>query len=235
LGRTDPGSGRACKGSQYWIQTLVRDARMRQELNGILRDTLEWLSPLEKERYAEYELRDPVLLGKLGLDGAEGLFGFWPEKQPVWDGIAVGNDGGNGGRTLYLIEAKAHPGEMESRMRAKNPESVRKILQAMRHIHDTCFPAGEFPLWTDRYYQLANRLTFLQYLRNAAAAGTMGDITEVRLVLLYFAEDYTYRKTGAAVWREHLDTVYSRMLGVPVLPREITSVLYSVPPADMLS
>ena len=92
--RTDP-AGRAFAGSQRQIQTYVNlhpDAlnaailRAFPEL-GKASVELEWVSPLEKDGFAEY--RDEAFLAALGRsDLAAALAAFWPRGGPQWDALA---------------------------------------------------------------------------------------------------------------------------------------------------
>src|ERR1035441_1135645 len=89
--RTD-AFGRAYAGSRRQIQTYVN--RRRADLDAaILRGLpelaaegaqFEWVSPLEDERFNEYQ--DGVFLGALGLLDLSGMLAeFWPQGCPVWD------------------------------------------------------------------------------------------------------------------------------------------------------
>ena len=170
MSNTSKGPG--TKGSKFWMQYLVKTPQLKAELDRQLGDILQWISPLEQENFSEYELRQPQVYEKLGLDahGAKSLFSFWPSRQPQWDGIAFGMEG----RRLYLVEAKAHRAELKSSCSAS--EKSWNIIEAA--MKDTIEKEGYKPsdeglkLWRDGYYQLANRLTFLSKLQGQLPAVT---------------------------------------------------------------
>src|SRR5579862_2304521 len=111
--------GRAFASSQLQIQTYVN--RRRVELDDAIRGafpelqqglaTLEWVSPLEEDRFAEYH--DSGFLNRLGLLELGGdLANFWPQRGPHWDGLARIRLRDKPGFGVLLVEAKSYPGEM---------------------------------------------------------------------------------------------------------------------------
>lgn len=87
--------GRAYAGSQLQTQIYVNQRseelsqKVIQELPDLasLHPRLNWVSPLEKDRFAEYQ--DVAFLNTCGLEhfSAE-LKAFWPRGGPVWDALA---------------------------------------------------------------------------------------------------------------------------------------------------
>ena len=73
MSNTDKGRGR--KGSKFWMQVVVEDNTMQNELNRMIGEDLEWISPLAgpEEIFDEYELRDPYVCHKLGKFGTHPL------------------------------------------------------------------------------------------------------------------------------------------------------------------
>ena len=179
MGYSNTSKGRGIKGSKYWIQTVIEDECLRNKLDSMIGEPLVWISPLagSKNTYDEYELKDSYVCDQMGVstDDAQSLFSFWPKRQPQWDGLAFDSTG----HTLYLIEAKAHLAELDSKCSASNPESKALILKSMQTIHDRYFPKGNFDSWVNNYYQLGNRLTFLRILNEKS----FGHINAVKLVL----------------------------------------------------
>lgn len=103
---------------------------------------------------------------------------YWPKGGPHWDGIAIltKNDGS---KTLLLIEAKAHKGEINSNSRATS-ESLEVIKKRLQKIQKDSGLKDDVD-WTKRYYQFANRLAFLLFLQDKG--------TDVSFVYILFAND----------------------------------------------
>jgi hypothetical protein len=152
----------AGKGSQRWLQIAVN--RRPEVLDRALREAaalggdIEWLSPLATERFAEYS--DNAMLARLGVEPKVPLARFWPVGGPRWDGLARAASG-----DVFLVEAKAHIGEMVSGgCRATEPalSMIRASLEAVKR--DLLPKAGEVD-WSGAFYQYANRLAHLHFLR----------------------------------------------------------------------
>lgn len=212
--------GRGEKGSKFWMQ-MIPNTPLENEFNRLIGDEVRWLCPLEDEEYKEYELREKPICEALGIEEPEKDFAFWPRRQPQWDGIAVSEKSG----TLYLVEAKAHLKELESRCSA-GEESKRIILGTMKTVHDTQYPDGEFELWETGYYQLGNRLTFI----NKMKALNLNKYPNVKLVLLNFVNDYTYRSTELADWKEDYKSVFAAMTGAENIPDDVIVMYCDVKP-----
>lgn len=105
--------------------------------------------------------------------------GFWPVRGPVWDGAAVVH-GRDGSRGVLLIEAKSHTAELESTPSAAEGESLECIRSALDEVKaELGVPEGVD--WTQSYYQIANRLAYLHYLRKVGV--------EAWLASVYFTGD----------------------------------------------
>ena len=87
-------TGFAFRGSQRQIQLYVNQqaALLSQSIivsNATipLNAKIEWVSPLQKERYREYW--DGAFLDALGLGAfRQELADFWPKRGPHWDALA---------------------------------------------------------------------------------------------------------------------------------------------------
>ena len=89
--------------------------------------------------------------------------GFWPSRQPHWDAVAVA-EGPHDTRGVVLVEAKSHLNELGSSCAASSSESrdtIWRSLAAAKKYLGTV----DHPDWMSGYYQAANRLAFLYYLR----------------------------------------------------------------------
>jgi hypothetical protein len=162
--------GRAYAGSQRQIQTYVN--RRRQELDAAILTALpqlaeggarlEWVSPLENEKFREYF--DSSFLASVGLIELAGeLANFWPQRGPQWDALAGIHwpDGRRSG--VLLVEAKSYPQEMYSGGCMASESSRPRIMQSLEAAR-AWVGAGSAD-WTGPLYQSANRLAHLYFLR----------------------------------------------------------------------
>lgn len=161
--------------------------------------SVDWRSPKAADDYAEY--RDGGFLELLGLNSLRpDLEAFWPSRGPQWDALGVTSDG-----KVILVEAKAHVREMTSTCEAgtKSREVIDRALDAAK----TCYGAEPEADWTARYYQYANRLAHLQFLRERGV--------DAHLVFVYFLNDRDMRGPASAIgWGNEIDECYSA-LGLP--------------------
>ncbi len=140
-------------------------------------ETIEWLSPLESEDFIEY--RDRAFLERLGLSPQHRqLADFWPAGGPVWDGLARTSSG----RSL-LIEAKANVPEFDSSPTGASGRSLTKIEEALEETR-TFLRVTSATDWTSCFYQYANRLAHLYFLRELNGI-------DAALVFVYFTGDTT--------------------------------------------
>lgn len=168
------------KGSLKWIQLLIEYhpellAHALEEAGALAEGAVVmWASPREKDDWAEY--RDAFFLRQLGLDEhADALRSFWPPNGPQWDALGRTTDG-----RVILVEAKAHVGELASTCSAVSEESRERIKSAFS-ITRTALGAQPDGDWMTGYYQYANRLAHLQFLRSRGV--------DAHLVFLYFTND----------------------------------------------
>lgn len=221
---SNTSKGRGIKGSKYWMQTIVEKKEYRTELDQMIGDTLTWISPLAGENgtYDEYELQHKIVLKELGItkEKAQEYFSFWPKRQPQWDGIAISKDT----KTLYIVEAKAHLRELNSKLSASNEDSIRQITDSMKNVQIEKYEKGDFSKWINGYYQLANRLTFLYNLNKM----TFPVIKKAKLVLLNIAEDHTYVPVSINEWEQHYKDVMMDMIGQENAPDDVILLFYSV-------
>jgi hypothetical protein len=155
---------KATRGSQKWLQIGVN--RCPEILNDAivvaakmpLGTKIEWLSPLEDENFAEY--RDQAFVDKLGLElKHRPLNSFWPQRGPVWDGLARTSSG-----ELLVVEAKAHIPEMVSPASKASPPSLERIERALKETRRALAPRTTVS-WSGTFYQYTNRLAHLFLLR----------------------------------------------------------------------
>lgn len=143
------------RGSLKWIQQAVQwcpDLLQPPKLPPI-----RWLSPRRDDDFAEY--RDSAFLERLGLPHLSGaLKGFWPKRGPQWDALGLTERG------PVLVEAKAHVPEFFSPGTKASGVSRTMIEAAFRAVQEDL---GVRPStnWAEVYFQYANRLAFLWWLR----------------------------------------------------------------------
>lgn len=196
--------GAATGRSRRWLQVLVNDRRdlidpvVLRAVTARPGATIEWLSPLASDDYAEYSDDDFVARLK-ATDLQVPLERFWPTGGPEWDGLARTSDG-----RMVLIEAKAHiPEIVTSPTGATEP-----ALSLIRHsLEETkAFIRCNAPCdWATAFYQFANRLAHLYFLRELNGQPTY-------LISIYFthAPDVDDAPSEAE-WRGALRLLHSYM------------------------
>lgn len=185
------------KGSLKWIQILVNDhpSNLNEAISNAIQHpipTIQWLSPGKADEYAEY--RDGAFLDLLGLgEFKTSLRKFWPRNGPQWDALGRSTEKG----PYFLLEAKANIPEIMSSLGAKSKDSIAKIrksLEETRRYQD----CKESELCEKGFYQYANRLAHLYFLRNICKA-------DAYLVFVYFLNDPTYIPTTRQQWAGALE------------------------------
>ncbi|HEV8599613.1 MAG TPA: hypothetical protein VGQ69_09660 [Gemmatimonadales bacterium] len=194
--------GRGTRGSRRWIQHIV--AKQPQLLDeafiaaGALRadETIDWASPRAEDDWAEY--RDGSFLGKIGCTRLlSELSHFWPTGGPQWDALGCGPRD-----TVFLLEAKAHVSEMDSNCHA-SPGSRFLIQQSLAQAK-TAYGAKPEADWLTGYYQYANRLAHLHFLRRNGVPAWLG--------FVYFLNDHDMSgPQTSAGWQQDLALVYEHL------------------------
>ena len=189
------------RGSLKWIQRLVdqHPAALDQKLRkaGALPAGrhLKWISPRRADKWAEY--RDALFLEKIGHANLAGdLREFWPRRGPQWDALATDDSG-----RPFLFEAKAHAPEMASSCKA-GTKSLRKITESL-DVSKRARGAKPGSDWLNGYYQYANRLAHLHFLREHGV--------DAVLVFLYFTRADMGGPTSEAEWKQHIDTAHAHL------------------------
>ena len=171
------------RGSQRWLQLTVN--RCPDVIDGAIAkanvlehgETVQWLSPLEADAFAEY--RDHAFLERLGITPQNRrLEDFWPRRGPVWDGLARTS----GGRHL-LIEAKANIPEFDTTPTGASEGSLQKIRKAFDETRAFLRVRSKTD-WSVCFYQYANRLAHLYFLREL-------NKVDAALIFVYFVGDTT--------------------------------------------
>jgi hypothetical protein len=197
------------KGSQKWIRILVNkcpeilNAYIRCKIPSLSERDIIWLSPLEREGFKEYQ--DDAFLEKIGLQELTGeLSDFWPKNGPVWDGL--GKTSNETGETaFFLVEAKAHVSELITKCGAKDEFSLYTISKALDETQRWLNCRNPKIDWKSGFYQYANRLAHLYFLRERNR--------EAYLVFLYFVGDPTHISTSREAWNSAL-ALQKKLLGL---------------------
>lgn len=143
------------RGSLKWIQRAV--AQSSHALILPILGPVTWLSPLREDSFAEY--RDGSFLCRLGLDHlVPALEDFWPRRGPQWDALGLA------GLRVVLVEAKARLPEFVTPATQANATSRAKIETAFAQVKQD-LGVDEHHDWTQDYYQYANRMAHLWWLR----------------------------------------------------------------------
>ena len=187
------------KGSQKWVQKIINfcpsrlNRLIQQEIASLSGREIQWTSPLEQDKFAEY--RDAAFLENLDLqEFTEKLEKFWPKMGPQWDALGRTADG----EVLILVEAKANVPELVSFCGAKDKESLKTISASLAETQGWLNCREPRVDWKCGFYQYANRLAHLYFLREKAQKeGSY-------LVFLYFVEDSSHIPTSRDAWNSAL-------------------------------
>jgi hypothetical protein len=183
------------RGSLKWIQSAVNERWSGLE-RPILRATraaaIRWLSPLAIDEYAEY--RDADFLRLIGHGQlVDNLSQFWPPLGPQWDALGVTDT-----HDVLIVEAKAHIRELCSPGTGAGGVSRARIEAALDALAVRLDARRDRASWSLHFYQLANRIAHLDFLRSHGVPAW--------LVLVGFVGDEEMRgPTSAEAWRAAYD------------------------------
>lgn len=157
------------KGSQRRIREWVNERPRTLDsalfdastsLRAVATDGLCWLAPLQDAGYRE--VRDELWRVADLPSPTPQQDRFWPRRGPVWDAVAAAP--GARGPGVVLVEAKSHEAELRGSGSVAGESSLYLINNSLSETK-SYLGVPEEADWTGRYYQLANRLAFLYYLR----------------------------------------------------------------------
>lgn len=185
-------------GSQKWIQDIINicpellNGLIQQKFTSLSGREICWKSPLKEDDFSEY--RDTAFLENINLQElvAE-LKKFWPKNGPQWDALGRTSDG----RAFILIEAKANVPELVSFCGANDEKSLNTISESLAETQRWLNCRDPRIDWKYGFYQFANRLAHLYFLREKAHR-------EAFLIFLYFVNDPTYIPTSEDTWKSAL-------------------------------
>ena len=172
-------------GSEFQLLRFL--GHHRKQLNEIITTqipeniVIEWMDyPSDKNRisldseFKGINFLDTKLQDELKNDWSK----YWTGNTQSWDGLFYSN------KKVFIVEAKAHLDEIKSKFESKDEKNLNKIKDAM-YATQAAMKIVKSEKWIGQYYQLANRLAFLNFLRSHNI--------ESHLVYIYFLNGYRKR------------------------------------------
>ncbi len=192
------------RGSLKWLQIAANERPdiLDREVNArsTIKGKIKWRSPLQTDDYAEYS--DSAFLDHIGCgELSSNLANFWPTRGPQWDALARTDKG-----EVLIVEAKAHIPELFSPPSSAAPESRARIDKALG-LTASFLNANPIVPWGAYFYQLANRLAHLMFLRERKVNAS--------LVLLNFLGDTAMGGPQTVAEWESAYAVAGHVLGLP--------------------
>jgi len=220
---------RAEKGSQKWIQDIINacpellNDRIRQQVSSLSGREIIWRSPLTEDNFAEY--RDTAFLKNIHLpELSNELNRFWPKNGPQWDALGKTADE----KAFILVEAKANVLELISACGAKSEKSLSTISKSLAETQQWLNCQKPLIDWKSGFYQYANRLAHLYFLRKKARK-------EAYLIFLYFLADSTHIPTSQDAWDAALELMKKLMgLSKESLAGKIIDVFINIDEVEKL-
>ena len=209
--------------SEHWIRVAVNECShaLNTQVSNLFGwnkgDQITWVSPIASDGYAEYF--DQAFLDRLGVrDVKVPLYDFWPHSGPRWDGLARTESG-----KLLLVEAKAYIEEAVDYGSAAGSTSLGKIKTALSDAK-SCFGASDDATWESPFYQYANRLAHLYYLRQL-------NKLDAYLLFLYFADAPDVPKPCSAEKWQGAERLIKKALGLGAhrFQECVCTLIWSVP------
>jgi hypothetical protein len=213
--------------SEHWFRLAVSDytqmlnEKVRHAFGLAYEEQIEWLSPLRADDYAEYYDQD--FLDCLGAHSPHvPLDRFWPSSGPRWDGLAR-----TASKKYIMVEAKAYPAEAKTACRAKDGSSLALISASLEEAK-RYFKADPDAVWQRPYYQYANRLAHLYFMREL-------NQLDAYLLFVNFADAPDVPSPCSEEKWVRESAAIERALGLPVGTKRqgVATMIWSVP--SMLS
>jgi hypothetical protein len=195
-----------------------REAFSKQVANAINASSIRWLDFTKYTGRQTYPSGAPIRDGEWKrLDFIENVQDqnaydkFWPGRgeQQNWDAIGKAVIGGKD--EWLLVEAKAHPAEIEGGGSGAKEEGGRPLIRAaftetlLALGHDDASAAIWAESWLTGYYQHANRLATLHFLAKQGIPA--------RLVFVFFCGDWhpdgKFCPSTPDEWKPSLEAIHN--------------------------
>ena len=98
----------------------------------------------------------------------------------------------------------------------------------MKEVHEKYYPMNDFDVWMKEYYQLGSRMTFLKKLKELLPDANNREITDVKLLLINFVDDFIHKPEPKEVWEKYYREVFEKMTGSAEVPEDVIVINYSV-------
>jgi len=132
---------------------------------------------------------------------------YWPKNAPNWDAIIYCspiNPNSSLKDKWIIVEAKAHLKEMESNTGVEDKKSKKQIEEAFEATQKR-FNIKAKNSWLHKYYQLANRLAFINFM--------LDNGIQCSLLNIYFINGWPNKPeknvTSIETWKEKIRDEYS--------------------------
>ena len=185
---------------QLWVNNRAQllNQEIEKAIPSLVGDSITWVSPLKTNSFSEY--RDGDFLDVLGLSAHKSsLKSFWPNGGPQWDGLAKTKSG-----KVILVEAKANVLELKSSCQAKAESSILSISHSLEAAK-SYFRVSAAADWKNGYYQYANRLAQLYFLKDVCKV-------DAHLLFVHFLDDKSvYGPLTQLEWNLALHPMYAHL------------------------
>jgi hypothetical protein len=169
-----------------------------------LNPEIRWVSPLRDRGFKEFW--DARSLRALGFDElADSLVEWWPAGGPHWDALARLEFPEGRGPGVLLVEGKSYPEEMIDKkgLSATSPRSIEKITRGLEETQRWLEVDKPLEAWLRPYYQTANRLAALHWLRRELG------VDRAWLAYLCFLNDPTHSSPKLRSTRKQWDAAFA--------------------------
>jgi hypothetical protein len=195
------------RGSKLWIREAVNkesrllNERVKAAIGLSMGDEITWRSPLCADGFRE--CGDNEALERVGaLPLRVPLEQFWPSGGPMWDALGTTTND----KKLF-VEAKAHIRELVSPPSKASDASLGRIQKALQEARAFIAPLSVVD-WSSTFYQYANRLAFLYFLRQQNGI-------DAHLILVGFTGDHDMRGPISSEAWDAAYIILNAALGIP--------------------
>ncbi len=185
------------RGSLKWLQKAIEQGGAM--LRPAALPDIRWVSPLREDQFAEY--RDAAFLEIVGQGHLkDALTELWPRGGPQWDALGLAGD------KPVLVEAKAHIDEFFSPASQASEGSLSRIATSLGAVANglNARPGTD---WSKVFFQYANRIAHLDFLRRHGA--------DAHLIFVSFIRDTDMNGPNTAAEWEIAFRTADYALGLP--------------------